>query len=344
MSLKLITGIPGAGKTYLAVHFLVDQYFSRDSAGNYVLKPAYSDLQIISNIDDLALPHLSLSDALSLSKLDFPSFFSPSYQDKIRNKYPKVVYLIDEAQRYLPRKFYDVNTFLYFETHRHYGHDIFLITQDVYKLPRDITSLAETEIRAVRRSFSLFGEMSYNLVSQGDVYAKKVIKPKKSIYSLYRSMTHQEVNKVRSSTRKLVLVPLLGLLAFGLHSAYGWSQRGFLGQKGKSGSSSVSKGSSSIADTVSDIGKGASAPIPSVQWVQAAGQIIIGSELYGYIDPVTGSFVPAALAKGQYRWIGRDLWVGLDSAAYALYEAKQGIVKPVEVGVVDDRGVTKGLF
>jgi len=157
-------------------------------------------------------------------------------------------------------------------------------------------------------------------------------------------MTHQEVNKVRSSTRKLVLVPLLGLLAFGLYSAYGWSQHGFLGQKGKSVPSSNSKGPPSVADTVSGTGKVASAPVPTVQWVQASGQIIIGSELYGYIDPITGSLVPAALAKGQYRWIGRDLWVGLDSAAYALYEAKQGIVKPVEVGVVDDRGVTKGLF
>jgi hypothetical protein len=214
----MITGKPGAGKTYLAVHHLVENYFKfdKDTESFHPTK----DVTIITNIEDLKLPHLNVDDVLKKSGKTIEQFMARDYQEKLTEKKGPIVYLFDEAQRYFRAKFYNTAVFDYFEYHRHLGHDIYLISQDKYRLCRTITDLAETEQRAVQRSLSFLGEMKYKNLVAGDMVGTKAIRPRKEIFALYKSMTHNETEKVRFPMRNF----FIGLIIAGLGA-------GFIGYK-----------------------------------------------------------------------------------------------------------------
>jgi hypothetical protein len=210
MAIRLITGVIGAGKTYLAVHHIVDQYFtwSKETL-EYIIKPEYKDLALITNIEGLLLPHISLEEAMTKSKKTAAQFFTKENQEKIHLKYPKIVYIIDEAQQYFHRRFYDTNTFFYFEFSRHFGDDIYLITQNRNKIARDIQDLIEYEMRATKRTFSVAGEMSYVYLSDGEIYDRKTIRPKKEIFELYKSMSAKETEKLKKPLLKYIVIPAM---------------------------------------------------------------------------------------------------------------------------------------
>lgn len=65
MAIRLITGKPGSGKTFLAVKHLRDNYYYYSKKlKKYCRKKDYT---IISNIDSLKLKHLNLNDVLNES-------------------------------------------------------------------------------------------------------------------------------------------------------------------------------------------------------------------------------------------------------------------------------------
>jgi len=226
MTIRLITGSIGSGKTYLAVKTIVDNYYEKTETGFY--KPKNDKLLLVTNIEDLKLDHSNLSDIMKASNKDITSFFTTEFQTKISEKYKQVVYVIDEAQRYFRTKFYDTKVFEYFEYSRHFGHDIYLISQDKYRLCRQITDLHEIEIRAVRRTLSLFGEFKYKTLSNDELISTKAIKPSKDIYQLYKSMYQDETIKVKK-VRTPIYIGILLLL--GLVGIYQLSQ---MGNKAKS--------------------------------------------------------------------------------------------------------------
>jgi len=174
MSFKLITGLPGSGKSYYAVWYVASTYFDRTKSGKFKLKEKFKDIKIISNIDALKLPHLSLDDVLK--NYNSPAqFFSYSSQEKISKKYPQIVYLIDEAQFFFPARFRDDQVFNWFQLHRHFGQDIYLITQVAKLLPDQINALCEMQIDAVSRSNTLFfgRDLHWNFLSKGQIINKK---------------------------------------------------------------------------------------------------------------------------------------------------------------------------
>ena len=217
MAIRLITGGLGSGKTYLAVHHIVETYYEADKAnGGYRKKEKFKDVALISNIDELALPGvLDLDQVLKKSGMPINKFFTVDYQKKVSEKYKQVVYLIDECQRYFGRKFYDQDVFFYFEYSRHLGHDIWLISQDRYRLSKEIASLAEFEIRAVKRSLSIGGELKYNKLMDGEIVGRKGLMPKKDIYGLYKSMMAEEVEKKNNPIIKYIAVPIVLLFVTG---------------------------------------------------------------------------------------------------------------------------------
>ncbi|MBW2635708.1 MAG: DUF2075 domain-containing protein, partial [Deltaproteobacteria bacterium] len=175
MAIRVITGVPGSGKTYLAVHHLLENYFkwSKDRQ-EYIKKPNFEDLTIITNIDGFMLDHINLNDALKKANVNIETFFTKDYQEKITEKYNKIIYIIDEAQQYFHRRFYNKDVFYYFEYHRHLGHDIYIVTQDRLLIPKDLYLLAELELRAVKRSLSLGGELKYKKLSNNEIMGHKV--------------------------------------------------------------------------------------------------------------------------------------------------------------------------
>lgn len=214
MAIKLITGKPGAGKTYFAVHHLKTNFFQYDkSKKKYVPN---KDCTIITNIRDLKLDHLDLQECMEKSRMNVNQFFSKANQEKISQKYPKIIYLIDECQGYFDRKFYDKEVFFYFQTHRHLGHDIYLITQDQKLIPQQIFALIEYEIYAQARSVSVFGELKYIVKVGNEPIDRKLLKKDKSVFRLYKSQSEKETESLRNPFMKYVgvMIILLGIAVY----------------------------------------------------------------------------------------------------------------------------------
>jgi zona occludens toxin (predicted ATPase) len=202
--INLITGVPGSGKTYLAINILINEFFQWDKLEQrYKLKD--DSITIITNIDGLQLEHKPLADILA-KHVSFDQFFTVDYQDKLHQKYKNIVYIIDECQQYIPRRFNNRDTVYYFDYHRHYGDTIYLITQDIFKITKDISSLCEFEYRACKTSFSVAGEFRYLIKSGGQIFDRKVCRRQKKIFDLYKSFNGKDQKIKRGSLFKIIIV------------------------------------------------------------------------------------------------------------------------------------------
>lgn len=199
MSINMITGKPGSGKSYLAVQLMIEQYYNRLGEGLYEMRDP--NILICTNIDGLKLPSLHLDKYFREKKITFDQFFTAAYQEKFTSEQgKKIVYFLDECQRQIGPYFKNQEVIYYFDTHRHYDHEIWLISQDRSKICKQVGLLSEFEYRAVSKTLSLTGEMKYNVLQNGEHAAKKVIRPKKELFKLYTSAVahNQKVKKSRA--------------------------------------------------------------------------------------------------------------------------------------------------
>lgn len=301
MALRIITGVPGAGKTYYAVNHLVKNYC--DAFGDtFELR---ENSLIVTNIDELLLDSVDLKT--SIDKVgSFEKFFSIEVQKKISEKYQKlgksVVYVIDESQQFFHRRFYDRDVFGFFETHRHYGMDIYLITQNVNLLAKDLISLAEYEIRAVPRTLSI-GGFNYLKKSNREIIGRSFLRKDKKIFKMYTSMTGSETEKITSPYLKYI-IPIIFLFAFGFYGlknsffgrSMGWSET-----KTANASTSVPVSPSSKKQPPSSLTQIASdsvkRPIPVIEEKRPFVQVSfvkVGSKIQVY-NPVTNNLVPVSV-------------------------------------------------
>jgi len=213
--ITLITGVPGSGKTYLAVKTLVDKYYV-DRKGLYRLKD--KDVTIFTNINGFKLEHKDLNEIFKT--VPFEQFFTKEYQDKIHLKYPKIVYVLDECQQYIPPRFSNNQVILYFDTHRHYSDNVYLITQDEKKITRTIATLAELEYRAVRSTFSLFGEFKYNIKSGGEIFQREVARKNKRIFNLYTSFQGDGQTVPKSRLGLYIICAIIAFVGFSYYFFY----------------------------------------------------------------------------------------------------------------------------
>lgn len=214
MAIRIIDGVPGTGKTYYAVKHLVDKYFTYDkSIEDYVPKKPFT---LISNVDDLALDHISLKEEMNAAG-GVVEFFKEEYQEKYRFRYKsQIVYVIDEAQK-LFRKGDRTLTpiFSYFEYHRHFGQDIYLITQNSRKIATDIVDLVEYIVRAAPRIRSMVGELKYRWISDGERLKTETFKPDQKIFACYKSMDAKETEKIKNPIIKTVVIALTIAIVLG---------------------------------------------------------------------------------------------------------------------------------
>jgi hypothetical protein len=260
MALRIIEGVPGAGKTFYAVWHLARNYFKKvfkDEEPVYgfflnllyallpFLKPTRAcsyelarECTIISNIDGFKPHHISLIDEIeragelarqkikssdmterqketALHQLDpVAEFFSYAYQEKYKEGKSQIVYVIDEAQRFfrkgMDKVLKDRRVFDYFEYHRHWGQDIYLVTQNIKKLPPDIVYLVEYTVSAVPRVRSLGPGFRYHWMASGERIKTEVRRPEQAIFALYKSMDVAEQEKIKNPVLKSVGLALLG--------------------------------------------------------------------------------------------------------------------------------------
>lgn len=219
MAIRLVTGKPGSGKTYFAVSHILKKYCNLDRHTKlYTLKKNHI---VITNIKELKLPHVDLNSILQKNNVTIDKFFTNDVQEKIAPK-KNVLYIIDEAQQYFHKRYYNVDTFYYFQTHRHLGHDIYLITQSVKLLPLQITELTEVEVHAQPRSLRIANEFSYQIISSGEVLDRKILKRNQRIFSYYKSMSKSEAEKTSNPFRKYIILcaVLLVLAAYGFYRTF----------------------------------------------------------------------------------------------------------------------------
>lgn len=249
MAIKIVTGVPGAGKSYYIVNHIADNYCEK-YGDTFTLKSGY---KIVTNVEGLLLDVDDFDQVVERAG-GVKKFFNVKVQEEITEKYKKenikIVYIIDEAQSYFDRRFYDKEVFFFFQKHRHMGLDIYLLTQNSNLLPKDLIQLSEFEIRAVPRSVS-FGNFCYAKKVCNQKINTIMIRRKKSIFALYKSMSQKETEKIKNPFLKwLIILPLL--IVFSVFSVIKQFSPEKVEASQKAESTHVSGGSVSIDSRLGD--------------------------------------------------------------------------------------------
>lgn len=196
--ITLLTGIPGSGKSYWAVHHvskLKDQSKILHNIEGFKIGTSLDDYSIHKNIPKLTL-------------------FKKSWHES-NNDLQGWTIIIDEAAELFPKQFKDTDVISFFDYHRHYGIDIFLITQDQKKVCYDITCLAETHYRAASgASNPIPGFLCYQQMVGGEPVSRKWLPKKKSIFALYKSTNNHSSSTIQIG-KIYAVVAIIGILAFG---------------------------------------------------------------------------------------------------------------------------------
>lgn len=201
--ITLLTGIPGSGKSYWVVNHL---------------SKLNDHSKILHNVEGLKLGNSLDSFALekNLSKL---SFFKKSFHES-NNEFRGWTFVIDEAAELFPKNFKDTDVISFFDYHRHYGIDIFLLTQDIKKVCPDITCLSETHYRAASgASNPIPGFLLYQQIVGGEAVSRKFLRKKKSIFKLYKSASDNSSSTLNIG-KVYAVVAIIGIIGFALGMKY----------------------------------------------------------------------------------------------------------------------------
>lgn len=220
--ITLITGQPGAGKTLFAL-FQVKTLSDKEN------RPVY-----YSGINDLKLPWLQLEDAGDWHKCPVGS-----------------IIVIDECQRaFRPRGngTQVPESVAKFETHRHQGHDVYLITQHPMLLDSNVRRLVGRHCHVVRA----FGAKGANIHEWGEVREQCDKSRSGSLETLWRyprevfgwyHSAEVHTHRLRIPPRFFFLLLMPFLLAGISYGLYGWWKAHRDGQTVKDGVAAVATAS-----------------------------------------------------------------------------------------------------
>lgn len=211
MAIYLVEGKIGSGKTYFAVKHLLNSYYSYDKSFReyFPLRP----LILISNIEGLTLVHIDLKTEIEKYTLQY--VFSEEYVVNLRagSRLP-VVFLIDEAQSpfLFHRKFYNEKVFFFFQYSRHFGVDVYMITQDVDSLAKELRALPELVYHAVSRTFGNAMSFCYKKFAAGEVVGSVTLAKSQSVFRVYKSFTFAELDKPKSALTRYAFFVCFGIV------------------------------------------------------------------------------------------------------------------------------------
>ena len=232
MAIYAVTGSPGSGKSYYAVSQIKKIL---DSGENCL---------ILTNIAGLKIDDNRLH-VMSFSQEGFASTKQAPYLRQLREKYglgddEKIYYFIDEAQQYLSGRLRSDDVIYFFDTHRHYGVDIYLMSQNIRKIHKDITALCEYETRASALTINPLPGFFYRKYAGGEQFATFRLNKKNEIFALYKSM---EAGTTQKKNKKYVFI--VGALVL----VVGFSGYAFMNSSVVSSSSSKKAQARAVPDT-----------------------------------------------------------------------------------------------
>lgn len=181
MSITLVTGVPGSGKSFYCMDWLEKMLKTDD------------EFLVLTNVEGL---NVQDSRVVVCDWKRETKWFQNSHQEpgikKLRAEHQlsqdaKIYYIIDEAQRFFPPELKDNDTVFFFDYHRHYGLDIFLITQHAWKLSKKIATLVELEYRAVNNKINPLPVFVYKVLAGGEQFRTDKLKKRKEVFALYCS-------------------------------------------------------------------------------------------------------------------------------------------------------------
>lgn len=173
MSISIVTGIPGSGKTTYAVWLALQ----------------HTDYYVMSNIDGFECDEVIPDDCISF-------LLSKKWEEETVRLNKKLLFIIDECQRYFSQSGMARHTqneaFYFLEYHRHYGADVILITQSHYNLHKRVTVLA-AEICQVSKIKNIKGEVRVKHLDPTcwEIIKTVSFKADDRIYSKFKSAANQ---------------------------------------------------------------------------------------------------------------------------------------------------------
>lgn len=269
MAIYIIDGKIGSGKTYYAVRHLLKRFYNFDSQ-THEWFPSRPHV-LVTNIDGLKIDHIDLSEEVRKNGLE--GVFSESYVNGLRgsSRLP-VIFVIDEAQSpsFFHRKYYNEKVFYFFQYSRHYGVDIYLVTQDSESLSKEIKVLPESTIHAVARSFTTGLSFHYKRMSHGEVSSQFVVKKDQNVFRSYRSFNHDEDDKPKSVVGRYAVFIVVGILIVLISFKYFYLDGLFGGKKARTPEHKITDSSFPVSSSVSvspkvieynTLRKGSSSPV-----------------------------------------------------------------------------------
>lgn len=194
--IRIVQGNPGSGKSFYAVNYLA-KFCTYDSL--YQEHKLNEGVLVITNIEGLRIKHLNLSELVE--RFGIENFFTVENFERIQEKYKSrhIILVIDEAQKLFDSKFFDKTVFYFFQYHRHLGIDVFLLTQSVSTIARQLIPLAEFVIEAQPRSKAFVGVFRYKFKDiKGNFMYSQAVRKKPELFKMYKSFNSDEAEKPRN--------------------------------------------------------------------------------------------------------------------------------------------------
>jgi len=222
----LISGVPGSGKTYYAVKQISDILKDKDSiVFSNIENFRFERFRVlysyyVNKLTDGFLTNLECGQYVDITK-DLitlgASFFTVDNYKKLIKKYSledkKVYFFIDECQRFFPSFLKDTDIIYFFDYHRHFGLNIFLITQDSVKISSSIASLAEFEVRASPPMLRFKNVFIYKKIINGEILNRFVLKFNNKIACLYTTAYFTNNVNFNNTIALFFAVPVLFIVA-----------------------------------------------------------------------------------------------------------------------------------
>lgn len=202
--IRLITGVPRSGKSFLAVKEIFDLLEAEQPINPNTGKPF--KIHIVTNIEGLKIDDARLTH-MEFDKSFFQNTkFAPFLRD-LRDKHgldaEDTIYVyIDEAQRYFAKP--DEDTVYFFDYHGHYGVNVIIITQHEKKIAFSISCHHEFEHRAAAASTNPFSGFVYKQLQAGERFGTVRLKRDPRIFKLYKSFQAGTGKPVKSKLRYFV--------------------------------------------------------------------------------------------------------------------------------------------
>jgi len=206
-----IAGKPGGGKSYEAVK-------------NHVIPALQDKRKVVTNLP-LQIQHFKdvygdeVADLIEIVDYNFHDYgttrpFSKAddflkYDDWKNEKGQGVYFVIDECHLSMPNGKVTAGTtelLEYLSMHRHYGHDILLITQNFKKVHRDIRDMVNIVYRAIKKSFN--GQDDEYILKIHEGCTSTVVNTKERAYEpyvfkFYKSHTKSNQSVVEATTQDI---------------------------------------------------------------------------------------------------------------------------------------------